>query len=190
MPRERIHPPKPATLTMLVDTREQTPLPFNPPVVAVRATLKTGDYTAVGIEDSWIAERKSVDDAVGTVIHQRERFEAELARMSPFRWRTIYIVGASSAMSCYRQIEEHCYRSMAEPKAVLASLYALRVRYGVQLAFCDTPSLAAAQMAYEAYYALREANAIRWEQGGRRACTPIFPAAGEPPQHNSNQPIA
>jgi ERCC4-type nuclease len=57
-------------MTIVVDTREQTPLPF-PDGVAVVDTLKQGDYSFRGAEDIFAIERKSIPDLVQSLMQGR-----------------------------------------------------------------------------------------------------------------------
>lgn len=124
---------------VVVDTREQSPLPFvNCP--SETGTLATGDYSVRGFEDEFTVERKSLDDLVGSCTFERERFERELVRMRGYTFRRLLIVGT------VEDVEAHRYRSRAEPKAVLASITAFEVRYGLPVAFCPNPAAAALQV--------------------------------------------
>lgn len=86
-------------LTFIVDTREQHPLEFSfgdetkketPRVV--RSTLTTGDYSISGLELSeCVVERKSLDDLLGCVGNQRDRFEREIYRLLAFRARAVVV---------------------------------------------------------------------------------------------------
>ena len=135
--------------TLLTDTREQTPLAFEH-LPTERATLATGDYSVRGLEHDFCIERKSIADIVQSVTHERERFERELTRMRGYDFRRLLIEGTVD------QIEAHQYRSLAEPKAILASVTAFEVRYSLPVAWCATPAAAAAQVERWACYFLRE----------------------------------
>jgi DNA excision repair protein ERCC-4 len=116
-------PAKLATLpTVVIDTREQTPLPITR-VPMVRAGLATGDYSILGAENLFAVERKSIADLIASATTERERFERELQRMRGYEFRRLLIVGTRL------EIERHNYRSNATPRAVLASLSAFNVRY-------------------------------------------------------------
>jgi len=132
---------------IVIDTREQTPLaPTRLP--CVRAGLTTGDYSVRGLENSFAVERKSIPDLVAccksgskAAEGERERFERELARLSaycvPGRFGALLIIGTIG------DIESGAYRSNIEPRAVLNSLWAWRMRYGVQTVFRGSPAAAA-----------------------------------------------
>lgn len=135
--------------TILIDTREQTPLVFlNLPIE--RSTLATGDYSIRGLENDFTVERKSIADLVQSVTFERDRFERELTRMRGYQFRRLLIVGT------VEQVERHDYQSRAEPKAVIASLTAFEIRYSLPVCWCSTPSAAAIQIERWSCYFLRE----------------------------------
>lgn len=77
-------------ITIIEDTREQTPLTEWPDGVAVvPGTLHTGDYSIQGWENCFTIERKSLTDLAGTMISgyqpdsekPKKRFNRELERM-------------------------------------------------------------------------------------------------------------
>ena len=65
---------------IVIDSREQEPYTFACEVV--KAKLDAGDYSVVGFEQRVAVERKSLRDFVGTVIHDYERFDRELEKLS------------------------------------------------------------------------------------------------------------
>lgn len=68
-----------------IDTREQHPFRFDgldKRIYTNRQTLRTGDYSIVGMERRICVERKSKMDLFGSVIQGRDRFERELRRMA------------------------------------------------------------------------------------------------------------
>ena len=81
--------------TIIVDSREQTPLVFSLFASEV-GTLQTGDYSLKGLEDSITIERKSIADLIGSLTSGRERFQREIQRMQAYRSRTLLIVGNGS----------------------------------------------------------------------------------------------
>jgi len=80
---------------VLIDTREQTPFDFSdyPNWIAGQreASLPTGDYTVVGMESVMALERKSLNDLVSTLMHNRERFIRECERLAELRYKAILI---------------------------------------------------------------------------------------------------
>ena len=134
---------------VLVDSREQTPLPFAH-FPTERATLATGDYSVKGFERDFCTERKTTEDLVQSLTHGRDRFSRELQRMRGYSFRRLLIVGTLA------DIEAHRYRSLANPKAVVGSLFAFEARFDVPVYFCATPATAATQIERWAFYFLRE----------------------------------
>ena len=135
--------------TITIDTREQTPLPFsNIPTEA--GTLQSGDYSIRGLEHLFAIERKTIADLVGSVTRDRERFERELHRLRGFHFARLLVIGSE------QQIANGQYRSNANPKAVLHSMYALEIRYSVPIVFSPTPQAAALLVERWAYWYARE----------------------------------
>jgi DNA excision repair protein ERCC-4 len=135
---------------IVVDTREQLPLPFSR--LRTRAgALLTGDYSVAGLESLFAVERKSISDLVGCCVGQnRERFERELHRLRGFRFKRLLIVGTEA------EIQEGQYCSNIKPQAVMATLGAFEVRYDLPVVFKPSPELAAAQIERWAYWFARE----------------------------------
>ena len=140
---------KTPTPTIIIDTREQTPLLFAN-LTTERRTLTTGDYSILGFERAFSIERKSIEDLIQSLTHGRDRFSRELQRMRAFDFRRLLIVGTLA------DLEEHRYRSLASPKAVIASLTAFEVRYSLPVCFRETPEAAAVQVERWALYFVRE----------------------------------
>lgn len=83
---------KPSDITIVVDTREQRPLDFAAMgVKTVTATLKTGDYSVLGLEHELTIERKSLSDLVACCGRERERFDRVIQRMLDFKCRCVVI---------------------------------------------------------------------------------------------------
>lgn len=129
-------------MRIIVDTREQRPLDFASYPCSVEAgTLTVGDYSVKGLEHLVAIERKSVADLVASVTRERERFERELSRSRGLDLFAVVIEGSLD------EVREHRYRSQAQPHAVLQSLVALQVRYGVNWIWSGSP-LGAAYFTY------------------------------------------
>ena len=114
-------------MRIVIDTREQRPLNFKSyPCEVERGTVTTGDYSLRGLEQYVAVERKSLDDLVGCLMgDNRDRFERELHRGMALDHFSV-VVEASM-----RDISEHLYRSKMHPHAVMQSVLAFQVRYGV-----------------------------------------------------------
>lgn len=123
-----------AQITIIEDSREQTPLSFEGfrNITVVRHGLKTGDYSIQGYEDTICFERKSVADLVGTLIGGHERFLREMDRMKGFKIK--YILVEQSAGAVYR----YCSKLGWEYKfdTIMQSLLAYAYHYQVRVRFC------------------------------------------------------
>lgn len=121
-------------LTIIEDTREQTPLDFSGfrGVESVRSGLKTGDYSVQGYEDKICFERKSVADLVGTLIGGHERFLREMDRMKDYEDKYILVEHTASKVYLY------CERHGVEYKfdTIIQSLLAYAYHYRVRVRFC------------------------------------------------------
>lgn len=136
--------------TIVVDTREQTPLIF-PSLPTTKGTLRSGDYSILGLEELFSIERKSINDLVCCCTgDNRRRFEAELHRLRGYRFKRLVIVGRPS------DVADHRYRSQISPAAVLGSISSFEVRYDIPVIWCPTPELAANRIETWATYFCNE----------------------------------
>ena len=119
----------------IVDSREQTPLPL-PGLRTVTRGLTSGDYSFIGGEHLFSVERKSLDDLLGCVTRERERFERELVRLRGYRFRRLLVIGTEE------DIEEGRYTSAAAPSAVIASLATWEARFDIPVVFAANPDIA------------------------------------------------
>jgi len=124
-------------MAVVVDTREQEPYVFTSAHVAVvRRALAAGDYSLDGHETTIAVERKSLDDYVGSVILDRERFLRELEVLATYK-RACVVVEAT-----LEDVIAHRYRSGAHPNSVLGATLAIIVDHGVPVYFCGDRQLA------------------------------------------------
>jgi ERCC4-type nuclease len=131
-----------AQMRVIVDTREQRPWSFPPEYVSVRrGTLTAGDYSLDG--DLWAIERKSLDDFIGTVGAQFDRFCRELYRMPEALPRVVIVEGNM------QQIADKRYNAGVQPKYIMRRIAQLTM-LGVTVLFCENETLAAL-MAYRLF---------------------------------------
>lgn len=129
---------------VIIDTREQEPLAFDPGRVAVvRRALPAGDYSVEGIEEIVAVERKTVEDLVKTVINDRERFARELDRLAGYSAACVVVEGSLS------DILDANYRCGAHPSSVLGAIMAIIVDRGIPV--CFTGDRQSARVFIEAY---------------------------------------
>jgi ERCC4-type nuclease len=123
--------------TIVVDSREQTPLVFTR-LRAVTATLTTGDYSLAGAEHLFSVERKTIDDLVACCAGaNRKRFEHELERLRSYRFKRLLVIGSED------DLQNGHYRSQITPRSVLATLRTFEVRYELPIVYRADPLAAA-----------------------------------------------
>jgi ERCC4-type nuclease len=75
---------------IIADTRERQPYGFDKHTV-IRKKLPFGDYSLEGLEDRISFERKTLDDYVGSLILDRERFMREMCALSKYDVKGIIV---------------------------------------------------------------------------------------------------
>ncbi len=134
-------------VTIVVDTREQTPWTFEGAVLrelaamksaaavkvaTVRGTLDTGDYALLGREDAARIERKSLEDFITCCGRERARFWRELERLAAYPTKAVIVEASISSA------ELATYRSRISPVSVLASANAILVDFGIPVVWAGT----------------------------------------------------
>jgi len=138
--------PKGVTVTLpkpvlLVDTREKASYDFTRFrrwfAGIQRRPLRVGDYSIEGLEDRIAVERKSVEDLFNSCspLSSREAFVRACARLGKLDFAALVIEGS------LEEILEGMTCSGMHPNAVLGTLEALAVRWGIQPWFAGTPEL-------------------------------------------------
>lgn len=98
-------------VTIIEDTREQTPFAKWPEWVAVESgTCHTGDYTVKGWENCFCIERKSLKDFAGTMLggyeasseKPKKRFNRELERMRHYDLKAVVVVASPRELIEFR----------------------------------------------------------------------------------------
>jgi ERCC4-type nuclease len=120
-------------LKIVVDSREQAPFDFSPyPDVEVAVgTLQAGDYSLYGFAAEIAVERKSIDDLIGCLTHDRERFKRELDRLRGYSSAMIVVEAPFNAIRC------GMYRSRMNPDAAVQSIFSWMQRYKIPFFFAD-----------------------------------------------------
>lgn len=159
------HPQTATPFLVLIDTREQDPLPFPQSVPTRRATLYPGDYSIDGLTDLFAVERKSLEDLIGSLIGRktladgssrlnRDRLAEELLAMRSHKFRAVAVTAPRHA------IEHHLYRSRIPPENVIGMIASLEALTGVQFKFFANADEAARWTAIEALHFWRNANGL------------------------------
>ncbi|MFN7873691.1 MAG: ERCC4 domain-containing protein [Pirellula sp.] len=143
-------------LTVVIDTREQTPWDLSPCRVQV-AGLDTGDYSVKGLESVVAIERKSLADFVQCCGSERERFQRELDRLRGFATSAVVIEASWS------DFELGQWRSKLTSKQVQASFVSWIAQGHRMILGRDhetAAKIARGILFYSARYRLREAAEI------------------------------
>lgn len=126
---------KPTDMTILIDSREKTPLSFNikdNKIPTKIASMPTGDYTLQFFEEEICVERKSLPDLLNCIGKDRVRFEKELMRLKAFPVKALVIE------SSWEIIEAgNYYKSKVNPQSVIGSLLSWQHRYGIPVMMLD-----------------------------------------------------
>jgi len=122
-------------MIILVDSREKDAYTFGS-IPTVRRKLDVGDYSIEGFEDSVAIERKELNDYVGTVIYQRERFKKELSKLAGYEMKAIVVEASMS------DILDGRYKSRVSPKAVIGATVGIFLSYNIPIFFCSNRQIA------------------------------------------------
>jgi ERCC4-type nuclease len=130
--------PKPV---VLVDTREQEPLPLcanHPNWISAerRVAMKTGDYTVEGMESLLSLERKNLADVVACTVTYRKRFLAVCSRLARFRWKAILVEATLEDIKA--GCESFDIPSGVHPNAICGTLDAIEAKFGIPVIYTST----------------------------------------------------
>lgn len=119
------------TIRLVVDTREQLPYEFSdvPAIIVSRYALPAGDYSLAGRENEVAVERKSLNDFVHTIIHERDRFRRELEKLQGYIRACVVVEGSWDAIC------KQLYTSQAHPNSIIGSAMAIIIDYGIPIYF-------------------------------------------------------
>lgn len=123
--------------SIIIDSREQVGYRYLFPnfSCSVKA-LNAGDYSISPFENQVAIERKTLDDYISTIIHNRERFETELTKLETYENKAI-VVEAS-----YSDIVNHNYTSKAHPNSIIGLTHSLSYKYNIPVYFLQNNILA------------------------------------------------
>ena len=160
---------KPITPTIIIDSREQTPLVFEYPSIV--CGLYTGDYSFVGAEHLFAVERKTLADlAASCASSRRATFEHELLRLRGCRFRRLLITATEE------DVHAHNYHSNMSPNALLGSVHTFEVRYDIPLVWEPDVGAAARLVERWAQRFAREAvkDSYRISEGTKKTASHDF----------------
>lgn len=120
---------------LIVDSREQKPyefVRFSDQFEEVRrGKLLAADYSIATFETKVGIERKSLSDLVSTIIHGRDRFKTELAKLSQYEFAAVVIEAS------LKQVSSPYSFSGANPSSVVGSIQSFSMVYGVHFVYAD-----------------------------------------------------
>ena len=122
-----------------IDTREQKPYGFA--CRTERRKLDAGDYAVAGLEGRIAVERKSLSDFVHTVIHDADRFRAELQKLSEMDLACVVV--EADLDDVLRGLRQADLRSVS-PQSVLGAALHIAVRQRVPVYWCGSRQAACA----------------------------------------------
>lgn len=114
------------SFVVIIDTREVRPYRLQDVPIVFQA-LQTGDYSVKGFTDKIAIERKTHGDLLNSLGHGRERFMAEMERLSKFQTKALMIETHMDAL--FRGT--HPFQKGMRPEAVIGSLVKILVDYGI-----------------------------------------------------------
>lgn len=125
--------------TVLVDTREQNPFSFARFqgwfAGVERRTLRVGDYTVAGLEESCAVERKDLSDLVHSFSVDRPNFVSRLRQMSRMPHPLLVVAAPLS------QVKSRYAHSAVNPNQITQSLVAALAGLQVPFLCVDTHEL-------------------------------------------------
>lgn len=121
---------------IIVDKREKDPWPAPPGETFIPGWLPAGDYALHGLERFASVERKSIDDLVRTLIHDRDRFTEELAQLAAMPRAWVIVEGSLVDVLTGR------FTGAARPESVLASIASVTVDWNVPVLFAGNRAAA------------------------------------------------
>lgn len=117
-------------MKILIDSREQNPYSFSGfDVEPITTALPSGDYSLPGFTDRVAVERKELNDLLGCLTHDRDRFKRELERLRSYESAALVIEAPFEAIAA------GAYRSRMVPEAAIQSLYAIMAAYRMPVFF-------------------------------------------------------
>lgn len=126
-------------MKIIVDSREQHAFEFPENEVIIKK-LDQGDYSIEGCENEMAVERKSVNDAIGSVLQGRERFEREFIRAKQLKRFFVVIEGTQD---CIKQEIIHQAVMNGNSKRISGTMVSVLntyihwcVKYNVPVFFC------------------------------------------------------
>lgn len=144
-------------LTILIDSREQNPLPFRN---SERATLRTGDYSFACNGRSFASEccieRKSLPDLFSTITSGHARFKRELQRAQSLKYFAVVVEGSYSDLVARNF--EFGFKAKTPGYVTGKILTTIHIKYGVPFWFATDRSdaMRIIRQLFNSYYSFTE----------------------------------
>lgn len=124
--RPAVYPVLSPELVFVVDSRERRPYRLEPSRVQA---LATGDYSVAGLEDRIAIERKEIDDLIGCLTRDRERFTRELDRGAAMDYFALVVEASLEDLAAGR------YKSQMSVKSAVQSILAMSIKFRMPVWF-------------------------------------------------------
>ena len=136
---------------IVIDSREQNPLFKRPEkgLLVVRDKLEVGDYSVRGFEHEIVCERKSINDFLGSISNNRDRFKRMLEKMKEWKLKFIMIEGTLEELLAPQTIKSG-FKSIdgkvtpltkqysgIHPNSIYQTIISIMVRYGIIFYFAS-----------------------------------------------------
>lgn len=131
------------SMVVLIDSREQPTTRAKRRIAQMgveteRVKLDFGDYSArcsaLDLRSKVVIERKmDLNELSGCFCQQRGRFVREFQRAADADAKTYLLI----ENACIDDIYAHNYKTMMQPEAMAASIWAWLARYNCQIVFCS-----------------------------------------------------
>lgn len=129
-------------VTILIDTREQTPWSFANYSTA-KQKLDTGDYTIEGFEDLLALERKKTVGEIANNITEK-RFPDVLDRLASFKYPFMLLEFDMSKVLNFpigSELPERVWSKIKiSPNFLVKNILDWQLKYGINVLFCDNAS--------------------------------------------------
>ncbi len=138
----------PDGMIVVVDTREQKPLWLPSPMkdlVITRGTLRNGDYSIRGFEDTFAIERKE-NDLWAYLTSERVKTKEKLTRLKDYEFKALVIE--------FEEAELYMPQLFTDipPEVVRQSLISFEIKYGIHIFYGDRKALERKVLDWMIYY--------------------------------------
>lgn len=138
----------PEGMVVVIDTREQNPLWLPKPMkdlVICRGTLKNGDYSIRGHEDTFAIERKQ-NDLFAYLTSEREKTKLKLERLKEYEFKALVVEFEEDELYM-----PHFFTEIS-PEVIRQSIISFEVKYGLHVFYGDRQALERKVLDWMIYY--------------------------------------